>query len=84
MQPRRGAFTEIVEITGGGILVEPDKPEHLAQAFLELSKNPAKRKELGLRGYQGVRSHYGVTQMADAALKVYESLLDQQSTAAAL
>ncbi len=79
VQPRRGAFTEIVEITGGGVLVEPDKPEHLAQAFLDLSKNPEKRTELGLRGYQGVRAHYGVTRMAESALKVYESLLDQQS-----
>lgn len=84
VQPRRGAFTEIVEITGGGVLVEPDKPEHLARAFLELSKDHAKRKELGLRGYQSVRSHYSATRMAETALKVYESLLDQQSTEAAL
>ncbi len=84
VQPRRGAFTEIVEITGGGVLVEPDNPEHLARAFLELSKNSARRTELGLRGYQGVRSNYSATQMAEAALKVYESLLNQKSTSAAL
>jgi glycosyltransferase involved in cell wall biosynthesis len=84
VQPRRGAFTEIVEVTGGGILVEPDKPEHLARAFLELSNDPAKRTDLGIRGYQGVRSHYGVARMAEAAVKVYESLIDQPSTAAAL
>jgi glycosyltransferase involved in cell wall biosynthesis len=27
VQPRRGAFTEVVEKTGGGVLVEPDNPE---------------------------------------------------------
>src|SRR5512146_3247990 len=37
IQPRRGAFTEIVQTTGGGVLVEPDNPEHLAYALHELS-----------------------------------------------
>jgi glycosyltransferase involved in cell wall biosynthesis len=84
VQPRRGAFTEIVESTGGGILVEPDNPEHLAQAFRELSKNPGKRRELGMRGYQGVRALYSATQMAESALSVYRSLLDTQTLAATL
>jgi glycosyltransferase involved in cell wall biosynthesis len=84
VQPRRGAFTEIVESTGGGILVEPDNPEHLAQAFRELSKNPEKRKELGMRGYKGVRALYSATQMAESALSVYRSLLDQRAISSAL
>jgi glycosyltransferase involved in cell wall biosynthesis len=83
VQPRRGAFTEIIDITGGGILVEPDNPEHLAQAFLELSKNPEKRKMLGKRGYEGVRTHYSATQMAESALSVYRSLLDPQAISVA-
>ena len=29
VQPRRGAFPEILEKTGGGILVEPDDPASL-------------------------------------------------------
>jgi glycosyltransferase involved in cell wall biosynthesis len=76
IQPRRGAFTEIVETTGGGMLVEPDNPDHLAQAFVELYNNPAKRVELGARAYQGVRTHYSVGRMAEAAASVYQSLLD--------
>ena len=83
VQPRRGAFTEIVESTGGGVLVEPDNPEHLAHALQELSKNPERRKELGLRGYQGVRTLYSTARMAESALAVYRSLLDQQALAAA-
>src|ERR1017187_3339313 len=30
VQPRRGAFPEILEATGGGLLVEPDNPASLA------------------------------------------------------
>ena len=32
VQPRRGAFTEIVEQTGGGLLVRPDNEDALAEA----------------------------------------------------
>ena len=35
VQPRRGAFTEIVERTGGGLLVQPDDPQSLAEGILE-------------------------------------------------
>jgi glycosyltransferase involved in cell wall biosynthesis len=77
VQPRRGAFTEIVEATGGGMLVEPDNPEHLADAFFELWKDTAKRLELGRRGYEGVRAQYGINRMAEAALSVYGSLIAQ-------
>jgi glycosyltransferase involved in cell wall biosynthesis len=75
VQPRRGAFTEIVETTGGGILVEPDNPEALAQGILELWNDPGKRSELAARGYQGVRAHYSAAMMAESALRVYQSLL---------
>ena len=35
VQPRRGAFPEIVENTGGGVIVEPDDPDALADGFLD-------------------------------------------------
>jgi glycosyltransferase involved in cell wall biosynthesis len=78
VQPRRGAFTEIVEKTGGGILVEPDNPEELAQGFWELWNNPGRRAELAAQGYKNVRHHYGVTQMANTALDVYNLLLKKR------
>jgi glycosyltransferase involved in cell wall biosynthesis len=84
VQPRRGAFTEIVETTGGGMLVEPDNPEHLAHALLDLSRNVSKRMGLGLRAYEGVRAHYSVMRMAEAVLSVYRFLLEQKATAAVL
>jgi glycosyltransferase involved in cell wall biosynthesis len=83
VQPRRGAFTEVIECTGGGVLVEPDNPEHLAQAMLDLWKDPAKQLELGSRGYQGVRANYSAARMAEAASSIYKSLIEQQSPVAA-
>jgi glycosyltransferase involved in cell wall biosynthesis len=83
VQPRRGAFTEIVEKTGGGILVEPDKPEELAQGIFDLWNDPDRRAELAAQGYKNVRLHYSVAQMANAALGVYKSLLSKKMDRAA-
>jgi glycosyltransferase involved in cell wall biosynthesis len=74
VQPRRGAFTEIVEKTGGGVLVTPDDPDALAQALRSLAEHPSRRCELAERALAGVREHYGVARMADRALEVYEEL----------
>jgi lipoprotein-releasing system ATP-binding protein len=46
VQPRRGAFPEILEKTGGGLLVEPDDPASLAVAIYRLWKAPEERAEL--------------------------------------
>lgn len=75
VQPRSGAFTEIVETTGGGILVPSDDPADLAEGIGELWKNPEKRECLAARGYEGVRMHYSADQMAERTLEVYRSLL---------
>jgi glycosyltransferase involved in cell wall biosynthesis len=78
VQPRRGACTEIVERTGGGLLVAPDDAESLAAGLYELWKNPARAAALGQAGARGVRQHYSVERMAERALEVYE-LVNRES-----
>ncbi len=75
VQPRRGAATEIVETTGGGILVAPGDPDALADGLAGLMSDPAGRRAYGTRGYDGVRSHYSAGRMRDRALEVYRPLL---------
>lgn len=82
VQPRRGAFTEIIEKTNGGLLVKPDDPESLAQGLLEIYRNPSLGEELGGNGFRAVREHYSVSQMADRAVEVYEGMLDGVPTGA--
>ncbi len=74
VQPRRGAFSEIVEKTGGGLLVAPDDPVALADGLYALWADRAKARELGDRGFQGVREHYSVARSTDCLLRVYEAL----------
>lgn len=74
VQPRRGAFTEIVEKTSGGLLVEPDDAQSLAGALLQLFQDRELAAEMGRKGKLGVQQHYSAAHMADRALKAYETI----------
>ena len=73
VQPRHGAFPEMLEKTSGGILVEPGNVQSLAGGLYELWKNPARRARLGRNGFDGVRQHYSIGRSADRMLNVYEA-----------
>jgi len=75
VQPSRGAFTEIIQKTSSGLLVEPDDAESLAAGILRIYEDPALREKLGQSGFEKVREHYSVARMADRALEVYEDVL---------
>src|SRR5215510_11329883 len=79
VQPRRGAFTEIVEKSGGGLLVHPDDPKALADGLYELWRDPQRRRELADHAFDGVRAHYSVQRSADRQLEVYEAMLRGRS-----
>ena len=79
VQPRRGAFTEIVEVTGGGLLVEPDNPQSLAEGILKLAKDKALAEQLSANGFKGVREHYTASHMADKVLAAYNEVIRNQS-----
>jgi glycosyltransferase involved in cell wall biosynthesis len=74
VQPRRGAFTEIVEKTGGGVLVPPDDPKALADALFQLSQDRPRLEALARRGFDGVRQHYSIEHSTDRLLEVYETV----------
>ena len=75
LQPRRGGFTEVVERTGGGLLVEPDNVDALTEGILKLATDRELRASLGQCGFQKVREHYSVSRMADSALEAYTSVI---------
>jgi glycosyltransferase involved in cell wall biosynthesis len=79
VQPRRGAFTEIVEKTGGGLLVPPDDPAALAGALHDLWADRALNERLGQRGFAGVREHYDIVKSTDRLMAVYEDVVGRRS-----
>jgi len=76
VQPRRGGFTEIVERTGGGLLVERDDPEALAGGLYALHSTPEDREAMADRAVQGVLARYTVAHSAARLIEVYTSVLN--------
>ena len=74
VQPRRGAYAEIVEHTGGGLLVEPTV-DALADGLMQLAGDAPLARTLGERGRRGVEQHYAVAREADRILDVYAQVV---------
>jgi len=79
VQPRRGGFIEIVENTGGGLLVDCDNPDSLADALHRLWSDRGMVRTLSARAFEGVRAHYTIEQSASRLLDVYQTLLKSES-----
>ncbi len=74
VQPAHGAFPELIEDTGGGVLCEPDNPAALAAALRSLIQDPEAASAHGLRGQAAVRDRYDAETMAERTLALYRQL----------
>ena len=72
--PRRGTYTEMLERTGGGVLVEPENLAGLEKTLKRLAGDRALLADLGQRAADGIREHYSTGEMTTRALDVYERL----------
>jgi glycosyltransferase involved in cell wall biosynthesis len=71
VQPRHGSFPELIEYTGGGLLVEPENPEELAAALKSLQDDRARLRELGEKGRAVVHERFHAGRMAEETIAVY-------------
>jgi glycosyltransferase involved in cell wall biosynthesis len=72
VQPRHGSFPEILDATGGGILVEPGSAKSLAEGLASLLQDPEARRQLGARGREAVLTRFSDEEMARQTLAFYE------------
>jgi glycosyltransferase involved in cell wall biosynthesis len=75
VQPRHGSFPELVEATGGGLLVNPDDPDDLAAALRRLASEPAVADELGRKGREAVHARFTADRMAAETAEIYRRYL---------
>ena len=72
VQPRHGAYPELVEGTGGGLLVDGAEPEAVAAGLQTLFEDEERRLRLGRRGRAAVHESHGDELMAARTREVYE------------
>jgi glycosyltransferase involved in cell wall biosynthesis len=71
VQPRQGSFVEMIEATGGGLMVEPDDPAALAGGLARVLGDASLAAELARRGSAGVAAQYPVRRMAERNLEIF-------------
>lgn len=79
VQPRHGAFPELIGDTGGGVLFEPDSQGALADALEQLADAPETTRELGRKGREALAGRYDDEAMAEKTVAVYERVVSPKS-----
>jgi glycosyltransferase involved in cell wall biosynthesis len=74
VQPNSGAFPEVIELTGGGVLCAPDDSSSLADALEKLLLDPAHAAQLGRQAREIVNAHFTSDAMADNFDKLLKQL----------
>ncbi len=65
VQPRHGAFPEMLALTNGGLLCDPDDPQSLSEKLEELLLDAPKRQKLGRDGKSQTRILFSADTMAE-------------------
>jgi glycosyltransferase involved in cell wall biosynthesis len=76
--PAHGGFPEMIEQTGGGILVAPNSPEAVADGIGLLMDDRDLRDSLGRAGHDAVRRDRTDEIMADRTLALYEDYVGER------
>ncbi|MCO6477410.1 MAG: glycosyltransferase family 4 protein [Phaeodactylibacter sp.] len=82
VQPRLGAFPEIIATSGGGITYEPNRPERLAAALKEVLFGPQQLARLSENGRQGIERHFHLNEQASKMIGIYEHVIKGKVTEA--
>lgn len=75
VQPRHGAFPELLAATGGGVLVPPGDAVALAEALEKLLTDRGTRFQYATAGWKGVRARYNREVMVRETLPALEKHL---------
>jgi glycosyltransferase involved in cell wall biosynthesis len=77
VQPKLGAFPEIIEASGGGVIYQPNTSEVLAQKLAEVLSNPEQIKLMSINGRKSVEEKFNTKILIKKMIEVYKSLVSK-------
>ncbi|MCK5565902.1 MAG: glycosyltransferase family 4 protein [Planctomycetes bacterium] len=75
VQPATGVFNELIEITGGGVLYQPNTPRALADAITPLLLNPQRTFEIGRHARDTIVNNFNINQTAENIVELYKGTI---------
>ncbi len=74
VQPKLGAFPEIVGKGGGGVIFEPDTPEALKEAWKSIIDDTGKMEKLSNEARASVEKHFDINVQAEKLVEIYNMI----------
>ena len=75
VQPRAGAFPEIIGATGGGVVYEPNTVDGLAHALSSVLLDEENARALGSAGRKAVFNSFSIERTARELVSLYQALI---------
>jgi glycosyltransferase involved in cell wall biosynthesis len=78
VQPALGAFPEIIQKSGGGVVYKSNSAEMLAEAWAKVLADKEKLKNLSVAARDGVETHFNIHKKSSELVKLYSSIMQNQ------
>ncbi len=75
--PRIGIFPEMIELTGGGVLVEFNSPRFFAEVLSQMLLDPQSTHNLGKKGRRGIEEHFDIEKTSGNLIGVFEKVVEK-------
>ncbi len=75
--PRMGILPEMIELTGGGVLVDFNSPRFYAEVLAPLLLDTAFAHELGKKGRRGIEEHFNIKKTAANLVGLLERIIKE-------
>jgi glycosyltransferase involved in cell wall biosynthesis len=79
VQPAHGSFPELVEATGGGLLVKPGDTAALADGLAQLLADKELRGKLAADAQRAVRERFSSDRMAEDAIGIFRRYVSEDA-----
>ena len=79
IQPSLGAFPEIVEATGGGLIYDPNTPEALEEKLRETLCDKKNLEQLAMNGRKGVEEKFNMNKLIEKMLSTYRQAIEHKN-----
>ncbi|MEI6681132.1 MAG: glycosyltransferase family 4 protein [Bacteroidota bacterium] len=71
VQPQLGAFPDVIGLTGGGVIYQPNTAEALANKLAEVLSDTDRLRLMGLAGRRAVEDHYDSKNLTKRMVEIY-------------